>query len=418
MQGGGLLLPREVYEQAVKAWIRAQGSRKLAATALGIPLSTFKHRIERAKKLGIKLPPLTRNSATKGYAETIQEAAGTEVAFTMKTLEKTIKTLKAENFSLQNKILTEHVVRKIIHGIEEEEVIPRKWAAKAPHKGTLTGSPLLFASDWHFDEVVPAAAVNHVNAFNRKIANARIERLFEKTIELLFHHMAHPNYPYLTLVFGGDLINGIIHEELAQTNEAPVMVSLLALMEHVVAGIKYLRENGFPRIRIFCIVGNHGRIHMKPRYKNRQFENFEWLFYQFLKKEFKDDTDIEFTIAEGSDLLFKVYNTTYLLTHGDQFRGGSGISAELAPLMIGDARKRKRQMAVGQPYDFMIMGHWHTYIHLKKLIVNGSIKGYDEFAFEHNFDYDVPIQALWITHPDWGITARWPIYLEKPGTIW
>jgi len=49
---------------------------------------------------------------------------------------------------------------------------------------------------------------------------------------------------------------------------------------------------------------------------------------------------------------------------------------------------------------------------LPNLIVNGSLKGYDEYAFQGNFSYEVPAQALWITHFERGITHQMPIYLE------
>jgi len=44
------------------------------------------------------------------------------------------------------------------------------------------------------------------------------------------------------------------------------------------------------------------------------------------------------------------------------------------------------------------------------------VKGYDEYAFQNNFDFEIPQQWMFITHPQWGITARWPIMLESPGT--
>ena len=72
-------------------------------------------------------------------------------------------------------------------------------------------------------------------------------------------------------------------------------------------------------------------------------------------------------------------DTRILLTHGDQFRGGSGIAGLLSPLLLGDHRKRKRQTAMNHPYDWMIYGHWHSLVlGVRGLIGNGSLKGYDE----------------------------------------
>jgi hypothetical protein len=73
--------------------------------------------------------------------------------------------------------------------------------------------------------------------------------------------------------------------------------------------------------------------------------------------------------------------------------------------------------AVGRDFDTLIIGHWHTYINTPGIIVNGALKGYDEYArLAIRAAYQPPIQALWFVHPDWGITASWPVYLEKART--
>ena len=86
----------------------------------------------------------------------------------------------------------------------------------------------------------------------------------------------------------------------------------------------------------------------------------------------------------------------------------------LGPVLRGDHKKRTREMQVGQHYDTMIMGHWHQWTPLSRVIVNGSLKGYDEYAASGNFQYEAPKQGLWITHPDLGITFTMPVLVERP----
>jgi hypothetical protein len=64
-------------------------------------------------------------------------------------------------------------------------------------------------------------------------------------------------------------------------------------------------------------------------------------------------------------------------------------------------------------YDTMLLGHWHQLIHLERLIVNGSLKGYDEYAYANNFGFEPPRQALWLTHPEHGITFSMPVYVDR-----
>jgi hypothetical protein len=116
-----------------------------------------------------------------------------------------------------------------------------------------------------------------------------------------------------------------------------------------------------PRVRALRH-GNHGRLTHKMRAKGRNFTSVDWLIYQMLAMHFKDDADTTFYIPDGSDALYRVYNHRYLLTHGDQFRGGDGMIGMLGPIMRGDHKKRSRNMQINMAYDTMMIGHWHQLI--------------------------------------------------------
>jgi hypothetical protein len=60
----------------------------------------------------------------------------------------------------------------------------------------------------------------------------------------------------------------------------------------------------------------------------------------------------------------------------------------------------------------MLLGHFHQLIQLERVIVNGSLKGYDEYAWANNFAFERPRQALFITHPQHGITISMPVNLD------
>lgn len=279
-----------------------------------------------------------------------------------------------------------------------------------------TGIPTLFLSDIHFDEVVRPEEVNHVNAYNHEIAVARIKHTFQTTVDLLKKHLFKPKYDGIICALGGDLLSGNIHEELAETNEQTILKSTLDLTDLLATGIGGLADE-FGRVFVPCVVGNHGRLHKKPRYKQRIEQNYEWAIYQYLQRHFKNDSRVSFLIPDGPDAQWTVYGRTYNLNHGDQFKGGSGISGIFSPLMLGMARKQKKQNAIGQPFDVMLNGHWHQYLHTDYLIVNGSIKGYDEFANMHNFNFEPPQQALFVSHPTKRETFRMPILCDKENRL-
>lgn len=146
--------------------------------------------------------------------------------------------------------------------------------------------------------------------------------------------------------------------------------------------------------------------------KDRNHTSFDWLLYQFLAKHFMGDPRVTFYIPDGPDAYYRVYNHRFLLTHGDQFKAGDSIIGPVGPLLRGNQKKTARNQAIGQDYETLLCGHWHQYIQLQRLIVNNSLKGYDEYAFQGNFGFEPPSQALWITHPTNGITFRMPVYCE------
>lgn len=388
--------PPADLQAAVNA-VAKYGTITRAAIELNMPNATFRGRYREGQRRGFK--PNVEDVSSVEYLKAKAKRLETDLASAFKRLSE-----QDDNLMIVKKLILEC----------DRLPTPPKWLSK-PSAGKNTGVPTLFASDWHFDEVVDPKQINGVNAFDRKIATARVQRLFSKSVDLLIHHMNKPTYEYFVLNLGGDLLSGNIHEELRETNESPISQSMLYLNDLLIAGIDLLLKH-FPRIVINCVPGNHGRWDKKPRAKNRVYETYEWLCYQFLAKHYQGNQDVVFNISDGADLPYSIYSTRYLLTHGDQFKGGSGIAGALSPLMLGDARKRKRAIAIDQPFDFLCLGHWHQLIMAKGIIVNGSLKGADEYSFQSNFDFELPQQALWVTHKDWGITARWPIVLEKPGT--
>ena len=390
-------LPDAVLQEAVNAVAKHAGNVSHAAAELGINRCTLKGRMDAAKQRGIRPGKSVENM------EDI-----THVKVKLKRAEAELGRLRETSFD-------ERVVREIIgtlaKRIDQAEppgwlVSPMKASSKSP------GVPTLFASDWHFGEIVDSSQIGGVNAYNMTIGKARVRRMIETTIDLLNNHMVNPVYPGIVFMLGGDMVSGDIHEELMATNEMEIMPVVVELFGVLTWCIETLAAS-FGKVFIPCVSGNHGRNTQKIRAKGRNFTSFDWLLYTFLEKRFENDKRVTFQIPNGSDALFKIYNHRYLLTHGDQFRGGDGMIGALGPIIRGDHRKRSRNMQIDMGYDTMCLGHWHQLMQLERVIVNGSIKGYDEYASANNFGFEPPRQALWITHPVHGITFSMPVNVEE-----
>jgi hypothetical protein len=287
-----------------------------------------------------------------------------------------------------------------------------KWLLPPNHNPSAPGVPTLFLSDLHWGEVIYPAQINNVNKYNVKIAHERMATCITSAVHLLEIVSPKLDYPGIVVPLGGDMISGNIHDELTATNELNSMPTVLDLYSVLVGVIRTLADK-FGAVFLPCVSGNHGRDTRKIWMKDRHATSFDWLLYRFLARHFEEDKRITFFIPDGPDAYYKVYDHAYLLTHGDQFRGGDGMIGCLGPILRGDHKKRSRNAQVDMDYDTMIMGHWHQYIHHSRVIVNGSLKGYDEYAYTNNFGFEPPQQALWLTHPKYGQTYRMPVYVDK-----
>jgi hypothetical protein len=153
--------------------------------------------------------------------------------------------------------------------------------------------------------------------------------------------------------------------------------------------------------------------------KLRAKTNFDWLVAKMMERHFQNDKRVSFLIPEGADAFFNIYGHGQLVTHGDQATGGSGIGGIYPPIMRLRARKAQRYLATGQNFTTLWMGHWHQYLPSPGLIVNGSLKGLDEYAFINNFGHEVPQQAMAIVTPEHGITVQAPIFcLDRKKEKW
>jgi predicted phosphodiesterase len=312
-----------------------------------------------------------------------------------------LKHLEAESAELRS-------VVNVIRGAEALDPQPPKWMCPTKPKAGNRATLVAFLSDAHFDEVVNPEEVAGINAYNRPIATARLKRFYERTVHLSRHYLAGVTYDGIVHPLGGDLLSGDIHEELKETNEDTILSSLLYWSEQVAAGIGMLADE-FGKVHVPVVVGNHGRMSRKPQMKRRAKSNFDWLLGHMIARLFADDQRVTFQIGEEADARFNIYDTRFLLTHGDQFRGGNGIAGIWSPIMKGDTKKRGREQYAGSPFDVMMLGHWHQLKWGGGFIVNGCNKGVDEYAWLSNFEPEPPQQACFVVAPGHGITIQAPL---------
>ena len=325
-------------------------------------------------------------------------------------LRKQVTDLKRDlREALKTRVLEEDYVTFVQKAVGLKAEPPKWTVERAPGKAH-QAIPTAHLSDLHADEVIRPAEVNFVNGYDRDIATRRLRLFFERAIMLCDDYLAGVHYPGIHLPISGDMFSGNIHDELKETNQDVLCSSLRYWIDQMYAGIAMFAER-FGRVYVTCVVGNHPRDNKVPKAKQGVRSNFDWLLYSLLARDFEraKDKRVVFHVPDTFDMGFRIYGTRYLQTHGNKIK----------KLVIGgDKRKREREAAVRRPYDVTIMGDKHTRLCLPELKVNGSVKGYDEYAMSESFGFQEPMQSLWLTTPNHGITIEAPIHVKADNEGW
>lgn len=391
-------------QEAVDAYYLCNKNELQAAESLSIPRSTFQNRLRHAKQNGVSPSPHAADVADPVIR------AEREIL----DLKDTIRNQQAQLNSIHRDNTTAANIRELITGIKDTLPEPPKWVTKVDVAGD-AGIPVAIWSDWHVGEVISKEQVGGINEYDIKIAQKRVKMLVEKIIFLSFKHTVNPKYPGIVVCLGGDMITGLIHDELVEGAEGAFTGQIKEAYALIAWALNQLAD-AFGHVFVPAVVGNHGRLHRKPRAKNRAQDSFEHLIYHFLDAHFRDDDRIKFMIPEQTDARFNVSNHRFLLTHGDSTgaRGGDGIIGAIGPIVRGEKKVRDVAGFTGDSYDTALMGHYHQSVVLDGVIVNGCLSGYDEFARNIlRCRPERPSQTLLFVHPDYGIIDVRRLWLGK-----
>lgn len=301
-----------------------------------------------------------------------------------------------------------------------------KWAIKDPTRKHVATIFTLW-SDWHIGEVVKPGEMGGVNAFNYEIAQQRVRRLVQNTVKLVKHYMPGLTYDGVVVGLAGDMVSGGIHEELRETDEFSVLASCEKTKDLLIPGLITLRDNLGP-VHVLAVPGNHGRDAKKPRYKGRAEHNADIHIASSIRNEFERNKikGITFDITEGLSVDYTIYNTTIRLVHLDEARGGNGVSGMFAPVPRYTQAQQAQAAAEqdlkelwgetdGRVPTIVAGGHWHQLVSTpgKGFLVNGALKGYDEFARGKSFRPERAQQGLWIVTPENGVTTHAPVFVDN-----
>lgn len=316
-----------------------------------------------------------------------------------------VSRLREENARLSNLL---GLVEKYHRGAKP----PPKWLREGRKRGASgRGTACFVLSDLHLDETVNPAELLGLNAYNRPIAEARLRRWAVKAVEQAdrFPH----EWDGALLLALGDTVTGEIHEETMRTNADRLPGTMIFWAPRLASAVLALADR-YGRVHVPVVVGNHGRMEKRMPFKGRGRASWDWLLWQMVRSHLAQDQRVTWEFCEGSYMFAEVYERHLFLSHGDEVKGGNnaltGVWGPASKIWRG-AQRLGTQHGIQPAYA--VAGHWHQLIlaHARGSVVNGSLKGPDEFTCGLRLDPEAAQQAWWVETPTHGPTVSGPLFV-------
>ncbi|MBI2020149.1 hypothetical protein HYS94_01895 [Candidatus Daviesbacteria bacterium] len=292
--------------------------------------------------------------------------------------------------------------------------------------------------DTHIGEKVDLAQMAGLNEYNMDIFNRRLYGWSDQVVNLVQLRKKYVDVPKLYVPMLGDMISGDIHLELTRTNLDNVMGQMIRGANLIAQALVNLSQH-FDEVNVPCVVGNHGRMTIKPPAKDK-FVDWDYLLFQWAAAFCRNQKNIKFEIPRSFMHVFSVEGKNVLIMHGDsikmwqsipaygiiraisqlrqtlQFR--RGLEEDIEKLVKSEGKSSSSFVSLLASYfDTVLIGHFHTVsefdIGTGEAYVCGCVKGADEYAFGRLHQASKPKQILLYAHPKYGFISKDIIFLDK-----
>jgi len=265
-------------------------------------------------------------------------------------------------------------------------------------------------SDIHFDEVVLKSQVMNMNEYNQEIAKRRLWKYLKTTLLLTEGSRFVYNINQLNIFFLGDMVSGIIHDELIETNETNITDSMLTLSD-ILTQMIIIYADHFKKIIIDADYGNHGRINQKKGFKNRH-NNFDYILYHIVKlrlKEYIERGQIEFTINKSPYGIRNILGWKFLHSHGDDIKSWNQISYYGAKRRVSNLKELYEREG---GFHYWFNAHTHERAWLKNILTNSSVMGMNEYSLGISGQDSPASQNFVGVNKEYGLTHVYDIKLN------
>lgn len=233
---------------------------------------------------------------------------------------------------------------------------------------------ILMFSDWHYG----ALCDSQWNYYDTNVAKERAEQLVVKTQS----YILSLGITDLIVEINGDMCEGMINIGNRVASEESVVeqiINVSKLLSKCILSLKpYVNS-----IKVVTTLGNHGRLTPNRKEQADERENFEMLIPEFLRLTLGDDIPI--VTSQGLDFVkYEFDDKIICLSHGHHDKTKSAIDNMIRVYKVVP--------------DEIHLGHWHHMSDLNDsnihVVVNGSIKGVDDFGLKATRCTTQPSQNL------------------------
>lgn len=286
-------------------------------------------------------------------------------------------------------------------------------ARKGERKPNGSATAIFCWNDWHLEERIDPATIDGSNEFNLDIARRRIERLFDKQLELLDFVRKLSNIREAVVWLGGDLFNNQLHEESAESNELLPTEAIELVQEYLVQGLDSLLSAGnFDRIDVVTSWGNHSRTTKKRRIATGFGHSWEWVAYRNLARAYRNESRMVWHVGKGYHNWLAIQGHDVRFHHGDAIRFQGGVGGVMIPF-----RKKISQWNKQRRAELDIIGHFHQHVVTNDAVVCGCLCGHNAYAVEIGAEFELPSQTMLVLDREYGMVLPLKVFVEEPRAL-
>jgi hypothetical protein len=263
---------------------------------------------------------------------------------------------------------------------------------------------LIHPTDWQLGK--------RTSGYGIETCAKRIEQFTSKVMELTELQRTHHPVRECTIMFGGDMVEGItIFPGQAWEVEAHLFEQLFETVKIEETMVRTL-AGFFEKVNVVCEYGNHGRLGRKGELPSS--DNIDAISYMIAKDRTSDLKNVTWQMSSDWYQLVEIGNYKALLVHGDEIKSFGGNTPAFGIL------RKCNAWATGVVPDFhdVYMGHFHTPMTLTmanggRIFVTGSPESENVYAAEFIAAKGKPSQRLHFIDPEKArVTAEYVVWLD------